>query len=269
MKRDLRNRLGLGLAPAVYVLTLVAPLPLSDDAHRLAAVFACIAVGWIFEPIPIAATSLLIGPLMVATGVTDKISAFAPYADPLIFLFIGGFFIAKAMQVHGLDRRLALALLARLKSNPSPRAVRWSLMFVAYALSMWVSNSAACILLLPILFGMSSSNTTGEASPLGGAGSALAIAYASSVGGMATLVGTPPNAIAVRYLVDAGVPFNFVDWLKIGLPVSFVLLIVIGLFIDKLFPASPSKSNQPRSRSRRSEKCRVAKRSLSFRLSWR
>ena len=105
-----RRRVGLVLAPALFLACWFAQLGLEPRAQRLAAIFAAVLVAWVTEVLPIAVTALLIGPAMIVAGVTDSRTAFAPYADPLIFLFIGGFFIARAMTRHGLDRRIARAL---------------------------------------------------------------------------------------------------------------------------------------------------------------
>ncbi len=106
-----RRAVGLVLTPALFLATWFAPLGLDPRAQRLAAVFIAVLIAWVTEVVPIYVTALLIGPAMVVVGVTDSKTAFAPYADPLIFLFIGGFFIARAMTRHGLDRRLARSLM--------------------------------------------------------------------------------------------------------------------------------------------------------------
>ena len=219
-------RVGLALAPLLFGVVWLAPLPLETPAHRLAAVFAAVVVLWVTEALPIAVTALLIAPALVATGVTDAKSAFAPYADPLLFLFVGGFFIARAMSRHGLDRRLATA--SRAVAGRAER-VRLAFMVAGAALSMWISNTATTAILLPILLG---TFDEGEEAT----GSVLAVAYACSIGGLGSLVGSPPNLITARFLQESGVAFGFVDWMAIGLPSAIVLLVLAHLFLRRLAP---------------------------------
>ncbi|MGD8316637.1 MAG: DASS family sodium-coupled anion symporter, partial [Myxococcales bacterium] len=243
-----RRKVGLVLAPALFLACWFAPLGLEPRAQRLAAIFAAVLVSWITEVVPIAVTALLIGPAMIVAGVTDSRTAFAPYADPLIFLFIGGFFIAKAMTRHGLDRRIARALTQLRLVRGSPIRVRIAFMTAAVVLSMWISNTATAAILIPILLGTLPDDGDTRS------GSVLAIAYAASVGGMGTLIGSPPNFITVRFLQEqAGARIDFVQWLGIGVPASLALVLVVGLVLQRLSPpppveADPSHVDSPWSR---------------------
>ncbi|MGB8332381.1 MAG: SLC13 family permease, partial [Polyangiales bacterium] len=145
-----RRKVGLVLTPALFLAAWFAPFGLEPRAQRLAAVFAAVMVAWVTEAVPIAVTALLIGPAMIVVGVTDSQSAFAPYADPLIFLFIGGFFIARAMTRHGLDRRIARSLMQFRLVRGSPIRMRMAFMMTAVLLSMWISNTATTLVMLPI-----------------------------------------------------------------------------------------------------------------------
>ncbi|MFO0691946.1 MAG: SLC13 family permease [Polyangiales bacterium] len=223
-----RGRLGMALVPLAGLVTAVAPLGLPPKAHRVAAIFAAVIVAWVTEVVPIAVTSLLIPPALVIAGITTAPEAFAPFGDPLLFLFIGGFFLANAMSRHGLDRRLATGLLTLpFIAGRAPRT-RAAFMLAASLVSMWISNSATTAILVPILLGTLAgheSHGPEERARLSGFAESgiLAVAYASSLGGLGTLVGTPPNGITMRFLNEAGIRFGFVDWLKIGVPVSLVL----------------------------------------------
>jgi sodium-dependent dicarboxylate transporter 2/3/5 len=222
---------GAVLSPLVFVALWVAPLPIPEDAHRLAAIFAAVLVAWVTEVVPLAVTALLIAPAMVAAGVTDAEEAFAPYADPLLFLFVGGFFIARAMARHGLDRRLAGALV----SLPFIRAIPWrtrvALVAASLFLSMWISNTASTAILLPILLGMSGVGLDGgkgdDRSPAARslAGNLLCVAFGCSLAGLGTVVGSPPNGITVRLLNRAGIEFGFLDWMQIGIPCAVLMLV--------------------------------------------
>lgn len=213
---------GAILAPLAFAALWVAPLPLDPAAHRLAAIFVAVIVLWVTEVIPIAVTALLIAPAMVAAGVADAEQAFAPYADPLLFLFVGGFMIARAMTRHGLDRRIALGLVSLPFIRGAPSRVRAAFMLAAAALSMWISNTATCAILVPILIGLLDAKRE-PVSDRAFTGSLLAVAYACSIGGLGTPVGSPPNLIAMRFLRDAGVSFSFFDWVKVAAPVVLVM----------------------------------------------
>jgi sodium-dependent dicarboxylate transporter 2/3/5 len=226
-----RRKVGLVLTPALFVLTWFAPLGLEPRSQHLAAIFAAVIVAWVTEVTPISVTALLIAPAMIVAGVTDSRVAFAPYADPLIFLFIGGFFIARAMTRHGLDRRMARSLMSLRLVHGSPVRIRMAFMMTAVLLSMWISNTATAAILIPILLGtLPEEDETSS-------GSVLAIAYAASVGGMGTLIGSPPNFITVRFLQEqAGIELDFVRWMGIGMPAALVLVVTIGFVLQWLAP---------------------------------
>jgi len=233
-----RRTVGLVLTPALFLATWFAPLGLDPRAHRLAAVFAAVIVAWVTEVLPISVTALLIAPAMIVAGVTDSRGAFAPYADPLIFLFIGGFFIARAMTRHGLDRRIARSLMQFRLVRGSPVRIRMAFMMTAVVLSMWISNTATAAILIPILLGTLPEDDDANS------GSVLSIAYAASVGGMGTLIGSPPNFITVRFLQEqTGTQFDFVQWMGIGLPTALVLVVIIGFVMQWLAPPQRSESS--------------------------
>lgn len=232
-----RRKVGLVLTPALFAAVWFAPLGLEPRAHRLAAVFVAVIVAWVTEVVPISVTALLIAPAMVVAAITDSETAFAPYADPLIFLFIGGFFIARAMTRHGLDRRLARSLMSFRLVRGSPVRIRMAFMMSAVVLSMWISNTATAAILVPILLGTLPDDDAESG------GSVLAIAYAASVGGMGTLIGSPPNFITVRFLQEqAAVQLDFVQWMGIGVPAALVLVVVLGTVLQKLAPPPPIES---------------------------
>lgn len=219
----------IGVA-ATFAILWIAPLPLAPAAHHLVAIFGAVLVSWVTEAIPLAATALVIAPLLVVCGVTDPDSAFRHYSDPLLFLFIGGFMLAESMQRHGLDRRFARAIV----SLPFVRGVPWrvqvAIAAAATLMSMWISNTATCAIFTPILLGVPAlrrdETAKGEdpaTRPL------LALAYVCSTAGLGTLVGTPPNLITVRFLEDAGTHIGFLEWLAIGVPSALLLSLTAGV----------------------------------------
>ncbi len=241
-----RRLVGLLITMPIAAGLWFAPLPLAPDAQRLLAVFGGVIALWVSEAIPIGATAMLIAPLMVVAGITSAKTAFAPYADPLLFLFIGGFMIAEAMKRHGLDRRIANLLLRSPWVHGAPRRVRAAFMLTAMILSMWISNTATTAILVPILLGATAGNGNGTRShgkERGGdgddhavTGSLLAIAYACSLGGTGTLIGSPPNLIAARFLNEHGFEFGFVRWMMIGVPTSLLLVIAAGAVLERWAP---------------------------------
>lgn len=219
-----RRTVGWILTPLAFFVVWFGPFDLDASAQRLAAIFVAVIVAWVTELVPISVTALLIAPAMIAAGVTDKKSAFAPYADPIIFLFIGGFFIARAMQRHGLDRRIAHAVMSFGPVRGSAFRIRVAFMGTGLLLSMWISNTATAAILIPIFLGTLPEDDENSA------GSLLTIAYACSVGGLGTLVGSPPNSITVRLLQEqAGIEVDFVEWMGLGLTAAIVLLIAIAV----------------------------------------
>ncbi|GMQ80840.1 MAG: DASS family sodium-coupled anion symporter [Rhodothermia bacterium] len=222
--------IGLFAGPAGFLLTLVLAPPegLSLEGWRVAGVGLLMAVWWMTEAVPIPATSLLPLVLFPLLGIEDIRSTAAPYANPLIYLFLGGFLIAEAVQRSGLHKRLALLILG--KTGNSPKMIVAGFMVATAFLSMWVSNTATTLMMLPIGISVvhlaSSSVAVGKESIRRfGTLLMLSIAYSASVGGVGTLVGTPPNALMAGFLEDTyGIAIGFAEWLWVGIP-----LVIIGL----------------------------------------
>lgn len=236
----LRTTIGAVGAPVAFLALWLAPLPLEPAAHRLAAVFGAVLVAWVTEVIPIAVTALLIAPLLVVTSVAEPKEAFRHYADPLLYLFVGGFFIAEAMSKHGLDRRIAKAIVTSRWVGDAPLRIRIAMMVAGALLSMWISNTASTAILMPILLGM-----LGARRDRAAVGALLAVAYACSIGGLGTLVGSPPNVITVRLLREGGAELGFVDWMAFGVPTALVVGAAIYGATRLLFPtAAPSTAHE-------------------------
>ncbi len=233
-----RRTIGLWLAPLLFAGLLLWPTPtLSPQAHRLLAVLAGVAVLWLTEALPLAITALVGPALAVVLGVTTAQHALAPFADPVIFLFIGSFILAEAMLVHGLDRRLAYtALSSRFVGGSAPRML---LVYggVATALSMWVSNTATTAMMFPI--GMAIVAHAARSARPGDPGvrqfalaMMLVTAFGACIGGMATPVGTPPNLIGIGMLQQlGGTRISFLGWMAVGVPTVAVLFVVLMLLI--------------------------------------
>lgn len=237
-----RGRVGLVVGPALFVSMLIAGPPegLPPEAWRTAAAGAWMATWWITEAVPLPATALLPIALFPLLGVAGPAEAAAPFAHPIVFLFLGGFLIALAMERWGLHERVALAILAR--TGTRPRGMVAGFLLSAAALSLWISNTATTLLLLPI--GLSVLELTGRRGrePLDrrgrdslGAALMLAIAFGASIGGLGTLIGTPPNALTAAFLEEAyGIRIGFARWMAVGLPMVAVALPVAWWILTRV-----------------------------------
>jgi sodium-dependent dicarboxylate transporter 2/3/5 len=216
-----RMRIGLWLGPAAFAATLLAPLPgAGPEAQRMAAVSVLMACWWVTEALPLAATALLPLVMFPVLGLASASEAAAPYANHVIFLFMGGFMLARAMQRWGLHRRIALRVVAIVGGGPS-RVVLGFMCATAF-LSMWVSNTATAAMMLPIALAVLEERgreSTGPASNFGVC-LMLGIAYAASIGGMGTLIGTPPNVLLAGTLERSySIEVSFLGWMAFALPV--------------------------------------------------
>jgi sodium-dependent dicarboxylate transporter 2/3/5 len=233
-----RRTVGLFLGPAMALLIYLLPLKgLSPSAHALAAVIGWVITWWITEPIPLSATALLGTVLCVLLGVADAKTAFAPFADPIIYLFLGSFLIARAMSAHGLDRRFAYTILSWHSVGSSSGRILFVFGAICALISMWISNTATTAMLFPIGCGvigataeMISKKTGRPVDPASlrfGTGLMLMTAYASSIGGIGTPVGTPPNLIGLAMMERfAGVKIPFFKWMILAVPMAIIMYLV-------------------------------------------
>jgi sodium-dependent dicarboxylate transporter 2/3/5 len=217
-------------------------------AGRITAALAVwMATWWMTEAIPVYATALLPLAVLPFAGAASIRQAAAPYGHELIFLFMGGFIIALSMQRWGLHRRFAFSVLRLFGSRPS-RVVA-GFMVVTAALSMWVSNTATTIMMLPIGLSVihllrAAGEHEGRPGADGGAEPGtdrftlcllLGIAYAASIGGIGTLIGTPPNLFLASYVKEnLGTEISFVRWMGVGLPLVLVFLPIVWLLLTKV-----------------------------------
>jgi sodium-dependent dicarboxylate transporter 2/3/5 len=223
-----RRTAGLFLGPAVFLVLLAAPLPLDRPAHHLAAILVMMVVFWVTEALPLAVTALIGPVLAIVLGVTPARTAFAPFADPIIFLFIGSFMLAEAMFVHGLDRRIAFGALSSRAVGRSPVRILFVYGAVAGGISMWISNTATTAMMFPIGLSIVAHLTEGRESERSSRDFAMAMmlmtAFGASVGGIGTPIGTPPNLIGVGMLSRiAGIDISFFQWMLLGVPIVVLL----------------------------------------------
>lgn len=234
----LKERAGL-LAGLVLFLVIVAipvdPTVMAPAARYTAAVTALMVIWWVTEPIPIYATALLPLFLFPLLGVLNPKTAAASYADQTVFLFMGGFLIAAAMQRWNLHRRIALQIICR--TGTSSKRLIFGFMVATAFLSMWISNTASAMMMIPIAFAIVSTlmpctgdNTCDTDEERGFATCLLlAVAFAGTIGGMATLIGTPPNGILLAQLetlFPQAPTIDFFSWMVFAIPFSTIFLIL-------------------------------------------
>lgn len=246
-KGRLRQMTGLFLGPVLFMSVVVMPdiSGLSQEARMVLAVAFWMAAWWITEAVPIPATSLLPIILFPATGVMTTQAATYPYANHLVFLFMGGFMIALAMERWNLHRRIALLVIRAL--GESPERIILGFMVSTAALSMWISNTATAMMMTPIglavIYQTSEMLKTGgdikEAVKSGkfqfGTALMLGIAYSASIGGIATIIGTPPNAVFAGILKEMyDVDIGFAQWMLYGVPLAALFLVFTWLYLVRM-----------------------------------
>ncbi len=236
-----RQRIGLFLGPVVFLLIILLPAPagLSPEAWAVAGVALFMAIWWVTEAIPIPATALLPIILFPVLKVGSVADATSPFANPLIYLFMGGFIIALAMERTNLHRRIALNVVNLVGTRPTSIIIGF--MMAAAFLSMWVSNTATAMMMLPIALSIIALVESDKAMKSGEFRTnfalvmLLCLAYACNIGGIGTLIGTPPNALMAAYMLDNyDVEIGFAQWMKIGVPLVVVSLPIVFLLLTKV-----------------------------------
>jgi solute carrier family 13 (sodium-dependent dicarboxylate transporter), member 2/3/5 len=236
--------MGPVLAGTVWMLP--PPEGLGIAALAVSAVAVWMVVWWMTEAVPLAVTALLPVVLFPALGVASTGDVTAAYANPLIFLFLGGFLLAKAIQRWGLSRRIALWILGLAGKRPS--GVVAAIMTATAFLSMWVSNTATAMMMLPIgqsiIYAVNSERDVGDQREAAAFCTALmlGIAYGATIGGMGTLIGTPPNALFAGFMAETyGIEISFSRWMMIGVPAVAVLLPTAWLVLTRVSFTLPSQ----------------------------
>jgi sodium-dependent dicarboxylate transporter 2/3/5 len=238
-----RRTIGLFAGPLVCVALLLAPLPLPAPAHRIAAILGMMVVFWVTEALPLAVTALLGPVLAVVFRVVPVGTAFAAFADPIIFVFIGSFILAEAMFVHGVDRRIAYTALSWPFVGTSAVRILVTFGAVTAVLSMWMSNTATTAMMFPI--GLSIVAHLARTGMAGARQFAMVMmlitSFGASIGGMGTPVGTPPNLIGVGMLQKyAGIEVTFFQWMLIGVPAGALMF---GLVAVQFYFAGARKAS--------------------------
>lgn len=243
---DTRQRTGLLLGPLLFMVIMAVSANAGLDSAQCwaAATVILMAVWWITEPMPLWATALLPLVIFPMSGVATLFPVALQYFDPVNFLFLGGMFIAAAMQQWGLHRRIALTIVDTI--GASPRRIVLGFMLGTAFISLWISNTATTMMMYPIgmavLLKLSEEPST-DNKELRHFGLALmlGIAYGASIGGIGTKIGTAPNLVFVKQAATLGYDVDFVTWLKVGLPIVFIALPVVWWYLVRVAAPLPAE----------------------------
>ena len=235
-----KQNLGLIAGPISFLLllTMLHPEGLSNQGSAVLASTSWVAIWWITEAVPIAVTALLPIVLFPLSGGLALTKTTAAYGHKFIFLFVGGFILAIAIEKWDLHKRIALTIIKIVGTNVSN--IILGFMIATSFLSMWISNTATAVMILPIGMAIvaqlkNNSNTSEKENLLFGKALMLAIAYSASIGGMATLIGTPPNLVFAGIMKESyGIKISFFQWFKFGLPLSLLLLSICWVYLTKI-----------------------------------
>ena len=234
------RKIGLYLGPLLFILTrfFLEAEGLSNQANAVLASTLWIAIWWITEAIPIAATSLLpiiLFPLSGALPLADTTSSFG---HRFVFLYLGGFILALAIQKWNLHKRIALNIIKVVGTNV--QKIILGFMVATAFLSMWISNTATAVMMLPIGIAIIKQmkdlkNTSEDENLIFGKALMLSIAYSASIGGIATLIGTPPNLVFAGIIQETyNIEISFLKWFQFGLPISILLLAISWVYLTKV-----------------------------------
>ena len=221
----------------------------NPEAHKLLAIVTLVAIWWICEPVPIPVTSLIGPTLCIIFGVVPAKEAYSAFASPMIFLFMGGFLIAKGMMVNGLDKRIAYGIMSMKWVGDSPRRIFLAIGMACMLCSGWISNTATAAMMFPISLGLletiremmaANGKTIDLKSYKYATGLMLITAYACSIGGLLTPIGTPPNIIMIGFIRDLAPDapqITFFNWMIWGFVAMVLYFIITYIVLQKMFPA--------------------------------
>lgn len=246
---DARRKIfGAIFGPVCALLVWFTPIAaLNPEAHHLLAIMTLVCIWWICEPVPIPVTSLIGPTLCVVLDVVKMKDAFSAFANPTIFLFMGGFIIAKAMMVNGIDKRIAYGIMSMKWVGDSPRRIFLAIGLACMLCSGWISNTATAAMMFPIALGLlnaiqdmmaAQGKIINLKSYKYATGLMLMTAYACSIGGVLTPIGTPPNIIMLGFLNEMyDIHVGFFDWMVWGFVAMAIYFVLAYIVLAFMFPA--------------------------------
>ncbi|MGJ5710338.1 SLC13 family permease [Staphylococcus equorum] len=235
----MKEKIGLILGPSLFIIFYFIPsiTGLADEPRAVLAVTLFVATWWITEAIPIPATSLIPLILLPLIGGTNEQVAASAYADPIVFMYMGGFIIALAIEKWNLHKRIAMTIISLMGSN-SNRIILGTMIATAF-ISMWISNAATALMMLPIALALikeikDAQFLKPESAHKFGKALLLTVAYSASIGGLATLIGSVPNAVFAAIASSSlNREVSFAQWMLFALPLTIILLIILYLLMTK------------------------------------
>ena len=246
---QVRQKVGLVVAPLLFVVLWFLPIQgLSENGHHLLAVLGAVVTLWITEAVPLPVTALLGPTVCVLIGIGPAKEVFRSFADPIIFLFLGSFLLAEAMLHHGLNRRIAFQVLGWRAIGGNPRRLLVAFGALTGFISMWVSNTATTAMMFPIAIAILAEMARRQSERSGkevkftdlkfGTGLMLVTAFAASIGGLGTPVGTPPNLIGLGLIEQRlQIEISFFQWMCFGVPLAVVMIAILGFYLNRSCPA--------------------------------
>lgn len=230
------------VAIVLAVLSVFLDLPISEEAHTVLSITVFIGIMWLTEALPLHVTALMVPILLIVAGSTGTKEAFSPFFAPVIALFFGGFMLARAMQKHGLDKHIAAEFIGKFGDEPSRFLL--GIMVITAFLSFWISNTASTAIMLPIVvFAITKSKLgTGPTTKA----LILGVAFAATIGGIGTIVGTPPNGIAVANLAEHGIEISFLEWMYYAMPFTIIFLPIAWFLLINVYKPEDKKIQLPK-----------------------
>lgn len=221
------------IAVIALLATLALDLGMGMQSQVVLAITIFVSILWFTETFPLHISGLLAVFLLVIMGGFTPKEVFAPFFDPVVVLILGGFVLGLGMQKHKLDEFIALKFLNKVGSDT--KFVILGLMIVTAFLSFWITNTASTTIILPIAIAILAKNKIKPLKSNFGKATVLGIAYSATIGGMATLIGTTPNPIAVKFLADSGIQLSFLEWMFYGVPMVVIMIPIAWIVIIKMF----------------------------------
>jgi len=238
------NYIILAISLIIFFIVYTTDIGIDFNARVVLAIMLFAGIMWIFEGLPLHITGLFTAFLLATFGGFSANAVFNPFFDPIIALLLGGFMIAVAMQKHGLDKYMALKLLQRVGTNP--KRVLLGIMCITAFLSFWITNTAATLIMIPIAISILSLNKMEKLKTSYGKALVLGVAFAATIGGVGTLIGSTPNMIVTKFLADQGTVISFLDWMYFGVPLVLIMLPVIWFVLTRVYKPEVDSLKMPK-----------------------
>jgi len=236
--KDKKRYTKIALAVVLGLITYLADFGLPAEAHAVLVIAVVAMILWLTEAIPLHVTSIIIAFLLAVFAKIPSGNVFAPFFDPVIALLLGGFVLAVALQKHGLDEKIAYAFVNKIGSTP--KKFMLGIMLITAFFSMWITNTATTATILPIAIAVLVASKIKKGSNYSKA-LILGVAYAATIGGISTIIGSTPNAIVVSFLAKANIVIDFASWMYYALPFVFVMIPISWFMLLQFFKPEINK----------------------------